>query len=99
MSRLHAYLAKSVQGYYYLVDNDSKFGTLSLVKTPLQLKVNSQTVLQIGRTLFDIDCRANYRSILSQCLCFNQKRKRDCDNELMLTVNGLQSFPAQFASA
>ena len=41
VSRLHAYLAKSVQGYYYLVDNDSKFGTLALVKTPLQLKANS----------------------------------------------------------
>jgi hypothetical protein len=89
VSRLHAYLAKSVQGYYYLVDNDSKFGTLALVKTPLQIKANSSTVLQIGRTLFDIDCRANYKSILSACLCFNQKRKRDVENELMLTVNGL----------
>ena len=37
VSRLHATLVKSVQGYYFLTDNDSKFGTLSLVKTPLEL--------------------------------------------------------------
>ena len=38
VSRLHAFLTKSVQGYFYLMDNDSKFGTLSLVKTPLLLR-------------------------------------------------------------
>ncbi len=37
VSRLHATLVKSAQGYYFLTDNDSKFGTLSLVKTPLEL--------------------------------------------------------------
>lgn len=58
VSRLHAYLTKSVQGYFYLMDNDSKFGTLALVKTPLLLKPNCSTVLQIGRTLFDIDIKA-----------------------------------------
>lgn len=94
VSRLHAFLAKSVQGYYYLVDNDSKFGTLSLVKTPLQLKANSTTIMQIGRTLFEIEVKGSYQNVLSSCLCFNQKRKKDSESDLMLTINGLQSFPA-----
>ena len=71
VSRLHAFLAKSVQGYYYLVDNESKFGTLALVKTPIQLKPNTLTIMQIGRTLFEIDVKANYQNVLSSCLCIN----------------------------
>ena len=35
VSRLHAVLIKSVEGFYYLTDNDSKFGTLALVRTPI----------------------------------------------------------------
>jgi pSer/pThr/pTyr-binding forkhead associated (FHA) protein len=38
VSRLHAFLIKSAQGFYYLVDNESKFGTLALIKTPLEIK-------------------------------------------------------------
>ncbi len=45
VSRLHATLVKSAQGYYFLTDNDSKFGTLSLVKTPLELPQGSNTTL------------------------------------------------------
>ena len=48
--------------------------------------------------MFDIDIKAQYTSVLAQCLCFNSKRKQTPENDLMLTVNGLQSFPAQFAS-
>lgn len=35
VSRLHAVIIKSTMGYYYLTDNDSKFGTLALVRSPL----------------------------------------------------------------
>ena len=35
VSRLHAVMIKSTQGYYYLSDNDSKFGTLAQVRSPL----------------------------------------------------------------
>lgn len=35
VSRLHAVMIKSTLGYYYLSDNESKFGTLALVRTPL----------------------------------------------------------------
>jgi hypothetical protein len=70
VSRLHAYLAKSTQGYYYLMDNESKFGTLAQVKTPLMLKPSSDTVLQIGRSVFWINVKA-VKSSWSSCLCFN----------------------------
>jgi hypothetical protein len=35
VSRLHAVLIKSDDGYYYLVDNRSKFGTLALILNPI----------------------------------------------------------------
>jgi pSer/pThr/pTyr-binding forkhead associated (FHA) protein len=35
VSRMHAYLQRAKDGFFYLVDNDSKFGTLALVRTPL----------------------------------------------------------------
>ena len=32
VSRLHTIFYKSVNGFYYLTDNDSKFGTLALMR-------------------------------------------------------------------
>lgn len=43
VSRLHAVIIKSTQGYYYLSDNDSKFGTLALVRSPLQMLPDMKT--------------------------------------------------------
>lgn len=43
VSRLHALIVKHRNGYFYLIDNDSKFGTLALVRTPLQLKPGMRT--------------------------------------------------------
>jgi len=43
VSRLHAIMIKSTQGYYYLSDNESKFGTLALVRSPLQLLPDMRT--------------------------------------------------------
>jgi len=34
VSRCHAYIKKSRLGFYYIVDNNSKFGTLALVRQP-----------------------------------------------------------------
>lgn len=45
VSRMHAFLLKSNSGYYYLTDNNSKFGTLSLVKTPLVVTEDTRTTL------------------------------------------------------
>lgn len=57
VSRLHAVLIKSVQGYYFLTDNESKFGTLALVAKPLELAPRTHTCLQIGRTLMEIEVK------------------------------------------
>jgi len=40
VSRLHAVVRKNSKGYFYLVDNNSKFGTLALVKNPIPLSFN-----------------------------------------------------------
>lgn len=76
VSRLHATLIKSTQGYYFLTDNDSKFGTLSLIKTPLELAQGTQTSLQIGRSIFDIEVKSMNNFTLNSCLCFGSKPKK-----------------------
>ena len=38
VSRLHAWIKKTAKGYFYLQDNKSKFGTLSLIRNPILLR-------------------------------------------------------------
>lgn len=38
VSRLHALIKKSAKGFFYIEDNNSKFGTLALIKSPIMLK-------------------------------------------------------------
>ena len=45
VSRMHAELIKSPQGFYYLTDNNSKFGTLALVQYPFEIMPNERTTL------------------------------------------------------
>ena len=99
VSRLHATLIKSVQGYYFLTDNDSKFGTLSLVKTPLELPQGSHTTLQIGRSIFDIEVKNMNNFAFNSCLCFGSKPKKQIGvEENMVSLDGNIHFPANFAS-
>jgi len=51
VSRLHASIFKSSQGHFYLCDNDSKFGTLIEVRSPLKLSQAECCWVQSGRTL------------------------------------------------
>jgi pSer/pThr/pTyr-binding forkhead associated (FHA) protein len=64
VSRLHAVLIRSTHGYYFLTDNDSKFGTLALVKTPIEIKPKTQVQLQVGRTLFSIEVRNSLSALV-----------------------------------
>ena len=99
VSRLHATLVKSVQGYYFLTDNDSKFGTLSLVKTPLELPQGTSTTLQIGRSIFDIEVKNLSNFALNSCLCFGSKPKKQIGmEENLISLDGNTHFPANFAS-
>jgi pSer/pThr/pTyr-binding forkhead associated (FHA) protein len=57
VSRMHAYLQRAKDGYFYLVDNDSKFGTLALIRTPFLLEPKCKIQLQLARTLFLVEMR------------------------------------------
>lgn len=77
VSRVHAILSKTAQGYYSLQDNDSKFGTLSLVSRPYELQPKIVNVLQIGRTVFNIEIKSTYSSNMSSCFCFGTKKQKN----------------------
>ena len=52
VSRCHALLKyDSVEHCYYLEDNLSKFGTLVLAKSGIELDVNQTQAVQIGRSV------------------------------------------------
>jgi hypothetical protein len=57
VSRCHAFIKKSALGFYYIVDNQSKFGTLSLVRQPQLINSTCNNCYQIGKTLlmFEIE--------------------------------------------
>lgn len=98
VSRLHAVLLKSLQGYYFLTDNDSKFGTLALIKRPLELSPKNMTTLQIGRTIFEIEVKSNYQQYLSSCLCTKNKTRKVEHQEQMISLSGVHFFPPQFVT-
>lgn len=50
VSRTHS-LIKYENENFYIFDNDSKFGTLILLRKPYQIKMD-KAALQIGRTVF-----------------------------------------------
>lgn len=101
VSRMHAFLLKSNAGYYYLTDNNSKFGTLSLVKTPLEIEEDSRTTLQIGRTIFDLELSGQRRSHF--CDCFGHKKppkktKEERSNDKLISIDGVNLYPHCFSS-
>ena len=51
VSRLHGHLKKTESGYFYIQDNDSKFGTLALVRQPSLINSSCNNVYQVGKTL------------------------------------------------
>jgi len=56
VSRLHAEL-KCINGKFYLSDLNSKFGTLMLVRKPLELKADTGLTLQAGRTVLSFSVK------------------------------------------
>lgn len=49
ISRTHA-MVRYKQDGFYLEDNDSKFGTIILLKNKLRLSNDQKTLIQVGRT-------------------------------------------------
>ena len=94
VSRLHAVLIRSSYGFYFLTDNNSKFGTLAQVKTPLEMKPGSKTSVQIGRTVFDIEIKRNYNLALQSCLCMSGKQKNvEIEKDDLVSLEGFTFFP------
>jgi len=54
VSRMHAFIKKTANGDYVVEDNQSKFGTLVLVRKPLMLSKKQVNVLQAGRTMLEV---------------------------------------------
>ncbi len=63
VSRLHAEIRK-FKGEYYLCDLNSKFGTLALLRKPVQVKAGQLLNLQAGRTLMNFTIKRPF------CTCF-----------------------------
>jgi hypothetical protein len=51
VSRCHAILKYESDNNFYLEDNLSKFGTLVLAKSPIELEVDQTRAVQIGRSV------------------------------------------------
>jgi len=51
VSRCHAVIQKSDLGFFYIVDNSSKFGTLALVRQPQLINSECNNCYQIGKSL------------------------------------------------
>lgn len=75
VSRLHALIKKSQKGYFYIEDNHSKFGTLALVKSPIQMIPTEVNYIQAGRTMLEISIKAQ-SSPLVQCICLKANKKK-----------------------
>ena len=98
VSRVHAVLAKTTGGFYTLEDNDSKFGTLALVKHPIELKPKQNNCIQVGRTCFNFEVKSS-GGPFSNCLCFGTKQKKEMDQDpnQWHTVDGCNYWPGAFA--
>ncbi len=57
VSRRHAMLKLKKDDGFYLADNNSKFGTVVLVRHKLSLSPNYQKAVQIGRTIINFCVR------------------------------------------
>jgi pSer/pThr/pTyr-binding forkhead associated (FHA) protein len=48
VSRLHAFIVRGSDSYYYLFDNESKFGTLAAIKKPLRILAGHTVKVQVS---------------------------------------------------
>ena len=82
VSRCHAIIKKSPLGFFYIVDNVSKFGTLALVRQPQLINSACNNCYQIGKTLIKFkieeleDEKAEKKKKIL-CPCFEPKEDED----------------------
>lgn len=69
------------------------------MKTPLELPQGSQTTLQIGRSIFNIEVKNLSNFALTGCLCFGGKPKKAVgSDENLISLDGNTFWPSSFAS-
>ena len=73
VSRFHSNLIICNDGTVTLTDNFSKFGTLVLLKTPLEVKPGQNIYLQVGRTLLTISSKPRYSCCDMLAMWYNGK--------------------------
>jgi hypothetical protein len=95
VSRLHASIFKTKTGQFYICDNNSKFGTMLQVRTPM--KISKKTALQAGRSVLHLNPVSSCTPA-ARCPCGKQKEDKAIEGELV-TLNGVDYFPAQFCSS
>ena len=70
MSRFHASFYLCSNGSLAIVDNFSKFGTLKLIRQPLQIDTLEPTFVQVGRVLLSLKIHREQKSLVeSLCAC------------------------------
>ncbi|CDW75312.1 fha domain [Stylonychia lemnae] len=72
VSRCHAYIKKDPKGYFYLEDNQSKFGTLVLIKAPILLNEQITYYIQAGRTIMKLNVQHEW-SLLNGIIRNNKR--------------------------
>ena len=79
VSRFHASFKKSPLGDFVLEDNGSKFGTLALVRRPMELSKNQSNYFQIGRTLVECSIKFPNRCCSMKNLLGSKSRLHNSD--------------------
>ena len=82
VSRCHAVIKKSELGFFYIIDNGSKFGTLSLVRQPQLINPSCNNCYQIGKTLIKFQIEpAEYENDevkkKKMCPCFEKSEDEE----------------------
>lgn len=90
VSRFHAYIKRNDKGTFSLFDNNSKFGTLALLKQPLFIEKNKLYYMQCGRSLLEINLKKN--SIYSNmCSCLKKTK-----NTILPLNSPMEKYPCEF---
>eukprot|EP00347_Sterkiella_histriomuscorum_P013486 403364531 len=89
VSRCHAFIKRDPKGMIYLEDNQSKFGTLVMIKAPLVLVQDLTYYIQAGRTIMKLHIQPEW-SLLggimkSNLLHSHSHNKKQLSNEKIST--------------
>jgi len=75
VSRCHAIIKKSPLGFYYIMDNNSKFGTLALVRQPQLINSTCNNFYQIGKTLISFEIE-QFENQQTKFCCLSQSMEQ-----------------------